>query len=107
VCAGIFNLMNIYGTRFSKNKLIMTTNVVEYLCKVLMNNSENNVISTCLDDILLLLEFGENELSSKIIEKDFEKQGILDKLPKLGCHENKEISIKAEKIIEFFWNDSR
>lgn len=85
----------------------MTTNVIEYLCKVIMNNSDNNVISICLDNVFLLLDFGENELCSKIIEKDFEKQGILDKLSKIVCHENKDISIKAEKIIEYFWNDSR
>ncbi len=85
----------------------MTTNVIEYLCKVIMNYSDNNVLSTCLDDIILLLEFGENELSSKIIEKDFEKQDILDKLSKLGSHENKDISFKANSIIDLFWNDSR
>ena len=99
--------MKIFGTRSSKSKLIMSTNVINYLCKVIVNNSDNDVLSICLDDIFLLLDFGENELESKIIEKDFEKQGIIDQLNKIVCHENKDISGKAEKILEMFWNDNK
>ena len=96
--------MSVNGTKESKTQLIMSTKVNEFLCEVILKSLDVDLLNICLDDIFLLLEFGEWELNQSIIKKDFENQGLIDKFNKLTNHVNKEISDKAMKIVEAFWS---
>lgn len=79
------------------------TRVNEYLCKVLFNSLDNDLLSICLQDIYILLQYGQYEMDSKIIKGDFEKLGVTDRLEKLTTHDNDDVRLRANSTLDEFW----
>jgi hypothetical protein len=100
----VYQIFERVGSKESKMKLILTTQINNFLIQVIDDPNSPINTSIALDNIYLLLNFGSYELELPIVKKDLDNKGVDEKLKKLFTHNNDKISEKAVKIIEMFWS---